>query len=760
MVLNIITMAVCFIMLIVFRRVDKSNMRMAKLRRYSTRIFDDFKKMADKESRKFNDATIEMDILIKKSNSLTKNLQSSLGEIERKLQGLDVEKTNLKKVEDDLKIVSHAARDVNDQIKFIAETKREFTDITKNMNSISDSMKKLKNQNSDMIQDFNSKIKHKSTELTEVFKKDINKLKEGYITNEDRMLKESENRILGFTEKYMESLKDLEEKLQDTGDMVLNSFKNKVDSAAKTVEGAQSLNKQVTDLKDVLDNLEEKVFADIKDKTSELKTEIDNSLSEFNANKTDLFKKVDIDVSRIQEKVTLVENNVNESKNKLIKTFENEVDKVRTELDNLSIHAISKKDDIVQAARREAEEITKKIDNFEEKYTKLESQIVSTADEKMESLDNEYNSIESRFERFIEQMDEQESRLGKAVSEEMGTIKNEFSTMEERLGEIKSEIVAYEERSRIFSRTDEMMAMMDKSIEEYNRMLAAVNSEKNVLEKFFEDVEHVKEIKKSYEKELRAYQSQKDKIVDIESEIKGLMEFSDVLISKFDTLREHSANVEIVNTKIDALSESYNDLESRIQELQEYENIIAKSIDSVNRSDVLIKTIEGKIKSVQSIVDRSDKRVEKLGQHLQEIEENTLILKSREGDIQEVKDRFGELEGLSVHIEKRIDQIYAMFQKVETLRKEVDQTDDRLQKMYQETDKKMKQFADFIQVVDNNNPILKQVNKDIDTNKNLNDNVIKTVRDLSSKGWSSDEISRKLLIDENSVRFIINTTSM
>ena len=88
-------------------------------------------------------------------------------------------------------------------------------------------------------------------------------------------------------------------------------------------------------------------------------------------------------------------------------------------------------------------------------------------------------------------------------------------------------------------------------------------------------------------------------------------------------------------------------------------------------------------------------------------------------------------------------------------------TDNRLQDMFSQTDRKMKEFSDFIQAVDNNNPILKQVKADVKgaiPGRNLNDNIIKTVRELSGKGWEPEAISKKLMLDENSVRFIINTT--
>jgi prophage DNA circulation protein len=180
----------------------------------------------------------------------------------------------------------------------------------------------------------------------------------------------------------------------------------------------------------------------------------------------------------------------------------------------------------------------------------------------------------------------------------------------------------------------------------------------------------------------------------------------------------------------------------------------------VNRADILIQSIEAKIAAFQKVVDRSEKRVDKINHHLRAVEENTLILKTRENEIKEIKDQFNELEGLSEIMEVRVKQIQAMFSKTEALREEITSTDNRLQQLFTETDKKMRQFADFIQAVDNNNPILKQVKGQVVAQKGMNENVIRTVRELSDKGWSSDEISRKLMMDENAVRLIINTSSM
>jgi DNA repair exonuclease SbcCD ATPase subunit len=713
MIINIITCVVCLAMLILFRKLDRTNIKMAKLRRYSSRLFDEFKTLAETENRRFNDATIEMDIMIKKSNALAKIINSSVKEIEAKLQGLDIEKSNLKKVEEDIRIISQSARDVNKQIEFIAGAKEGFNEMSLNMNYLKESIKGLKSESAEILQNFNTRLKERSRELTAEFTDQMSKLRESIENKEDILINNSRQKLMDLTETYERALTAMDQRVTDTGEILLQNFKVRIDGIAKSVEGASNLQNQIEVLKLSLNDLEGKVFSDIKQRSASVENEIQNS------------------INALYSKVSTVEANMNDSKAKLIKSFETEVEKVRNEMDNLSIHAITKRDEIVQASRREAEEVMKVINNFEERFLEFETRIVNTAEIKNNEL--------------------------KKNGDQM---KEEFSAMERRLAEIKSEILNYEDQNKIFSKTEALMRDVDDSIEKLNRMLLESQKEAQYLEKFFTDMDQIKELSKDFDREIRAYQNKKEKLADIEGEIRTLQEMSDHAMEKTTALRDEFSKIDAVSSRIDALVESYANLESRIRELHEYEDVITRNLDSVNKADILIQSVESKINAFQKVVDRSEKRVDKINQNIRGVEENLLILKTREGDIKEIKDKFNELDGLSEIMEVRVKQIQAMFNKVEKLRDEISSTDSHLQELFTETDRKMRQFADFIQAVDNNNPILKQVKGGPATPKNINDNVIRTVRDLSNKGWTSDEISRKLMMDENSVRLIINTTSL
>ena len=87
------------------------------------------------------------------------------------------------------------------------------------------------------------------------------------------------------------------------------------------------------------------------------------------------------------------------------------------------------------------------------------------------------------------------------------------------------------------------------------------------------------------------------------------MEVNDLVVNKSDKLLESVSRVDAVNSRIDALSETYAAVEKRINELHQYEDIISRNLDSVNKSDIIIQTIDAKTlneESLNSLLENKD----------------------------------------------------------------------------------------------------------------------------------------------------------
>jgi chromosome segregation ATPase len=469
---------------------------------------------------------------------------------------------------------------------------------------------------------------------------------------------------------------------------------------------------------------------------------MNRAVNEFDASRDTLFRRLEDDIEKVYSKLKNVETTVDSSKTDLIETFQKEVDRVRKEFDALSIHTIAKKDEIVQVARNEAEDIRKKIEDYQDKILQYENRLVTTAENKISYIENEFETISNKVASLSEKT------------------KNEFSVMDRHLNDIKNEIIQYEKQNGIFEKTDTLISRVDSSIAQLNGMLETAQNESASIRKFMDETDELREIRKSVNNEIVAYQARREKLEDVENNIHNLMEMSDLALNRMDLMKDNIAKIDFINARIDSLGASYSELDGKIEELKEYEGAVSRNIESVTRSEHTLRSVETKLSGFQKVLERSDKKVEKMNEYLREVEEKTLILKTRKNEIQELKDKFEEIDGIGDVMSKRVDQIYAMFKKVETLRLEIEETDSKLQNMFTRTDEKMKEFADFIQSVDANSIISKQVKKEQTPGKNINEHLIKTVRELSSRGWTPDAIARKMLLDENSVRFIINTTSI
>jgi chromosome segregation ATPase len=790
MIWNIVTLSFCFLTILFFRRIDRANLRIMKLKRFTDKSFKDFKQLTKEENRKFNDATIEMDILLKKADSLSTKISSSIDDLGNKLKGLDLEKANLKKVDHDLQIVSNAAQEVNEQIKYIESAKSDFNEIVKKINTLSGALLKIEKENATIINSFNEKVRQRSRELSQEITIEINKLKDSIHGKEDSIVENTKEKVQQLTQNFTNSLSKMEQNITDIGDAILENIKLKTNNVAQTVTDLEaridasekkvfnelygkinhledvlesfeddlrgnknnilsetrtdieSLNNQILDLKNTFSDLENGVFSDIAKQTTALKKDMNSSIEEYKKIKHSLLTQAEDNIDRVYEKIKIIEDSVNESRTKLVSSFEEEVNKIRHSMDALSLHSISKKDEIVNAVRKEAEEVRGKIENFTEHYMQIEKDI----EKKFDNLANQVTSVEQDVDIAIDK------KLQKATLE--------FTNMEERLTHIKNEIISYEETHRVFARSDEMLKEVDRAIYYYTNIIEESKTESRELKSFMEEAEEFKEAKKMLEKELKIYSAKREKLENIETEIHTLLDLTNDVRQRAELLEENSTKIDEVNYRINTLTENYVALDHKIAELEDYEATISKNLNRINRIDDIMTAVESKVSSFQKVVERSDKKVEKLKEYLQHIEENTLILKAREQEIIDVRDKFSELDGLSAHLEKRVEQINAMLTKVEKIHSDIDKTDVRLQNMFDETDQKMRQFSDFIQSVGSPTSITKKIKNDLPLEKNINENVIKTVRELSTRGWSSNEISEKLLLEENTVRFIINTASL
>lgn len=756
MLWNAATILLCVGIMLFFRRIDRANVRIEKLKRFSDKKFNDFKDLAAEENRKFRDATIEMDLLLKKSGVLAEAVRTSANDIESRLKGLDIEKENLRKVEIEIKAVTTAASDLNQQLRYIESVRSGFSDLMKKADQISGHIAKVDKESGALLQSFNEKIRERSRELSDELSIQVTKLRDQVMEKEGKITDEARSKVDALVRNFSASLVSLETSVTDTGNAILDNVRMKISEVESTVD-------QVSARIDETDERAKEIFLSIR--------------------------KTESDISGISDKVRGIEEAIGDSRSKLITSFDEERTKIHAEMDQLSLHAISKKDEIIKAARREAEEIRSRMEGFDEKYLEMKHNLEVLVDDKVDSMIAEVQGAEKKYSQLMDKISAAENGINDAIDSHIDSVKGEFKAMdqksvavkaelsemitaqnakvrdefarlEERLNSIRSEIVSYEEKNRIFSRNDELVKQVDASVRQYTAILDESKERSRLLDEFMKGADDFRELKREIEKELKIYQVKKENLENVEAEIKGLFNLADQVKNKAEMLESNASKIDQVDARIKAQTEAYISLEKRISELTEYEATIENSIQSINSIEAYVKAFEGRVKSFENTIQQSEKRATKMKDYLSKIEENTITLRARESEIMQVMDRFQELDTLQEHMEKRIDQISAMMKRVESIRMEVEQTDSRLQSISNEADRKIKQFSDIVQSVPSDSPspsITKQMKGSPVLSKGINDNTVKMIRDLANKGWEPDDIARKMMIEENTVRLIVNT---
>jgi chromosome segregation ATPase len=773
MMINIATALFCTAMIFFFRRIDRANVRIMKLKRFADKTLADFKDTAANENRRYSDATIEMDIILKKANSSSDSIRSSISDIETKLKTIDSEKGNLAKLEHDLRAVTEAAGELNGQLKYIENVRGGFADITKKASVLAAAIQQAEKDQSAMMGSFDQKVRIHADKISGEMK--------DYITN---AASETSDAVLDTVRQRANSLErtisTLESRIDDSEDKIGRELDSKIETLAGSVRSLDedlmaikdnaaqeirdeldSISAKTDSIKNSFSSLENGLFAEVRSKTDSLREDIKKATDDFNTTRISMIEKSEADISRVYDKLRVVEENITDSRSRLISSFEEEQNKIRNSMDELSIHSIAKKDEIIKAARREADEIRHKIETFDEKYADVQKSLTRAAETKTAEFNNQFSNIEKKFSSLVEKMEGSEDIMADAVDTHLDRAKAEFTRLEDRLSGIKKEIVSYEESNRVFTRADEMTRQVEEAVRHFSCIIEESNERAKTLEDFFEGIDEFREAKKQLDKEMKLYQSKRDSIAGVESEIQGILALADLAKNKTDSLELSASKIDQVENRIRALSDAYSGLDRKISDLHEYEAMISQNLDNINKIDVLVNTFEARINTFDKSIAGTEKKLSTLKQYLTRVEEQTITLKSRENEIMNVMDKFHELDSLSAHLDERIKQISAMMGRVESVRSEVERSDSQLQTVAAEANKKIKQLTDIVQSVPSEtggHTITKTMKGNANITKGVNEAMMKMVRDLSIKGWTSSDISKSMMLEENTVRLIINTS--
>jgi uncharacterized phage infection (PIP) family protein YhgE len=176
------------------------------------------------------------------------------------------------------------------------------------------------------------------------------------------------------------------------------------------------------------------------------------------------------------------------------------------------------------------------------------------------------------------------------------------------------------------------------------------------------------------------------------------------------------------------------------------------------------------LQNITSEILRIDKRSKEINKSLHKIENKFIELSAKMENIDEVKERFMQIESLIEDLENRHKQVVALNKKLEQVKESYKNIEDRLRKLVIEADDRAKKLGDLIKLYgDIDTKKSKKIKEDYEpevydtieldelSTKDLYNAIIKL---RVQHNWEPREIAKYLNVDEATVQFILNSSSL
>ncbi len=142
----ILTILITLIIILLFRRIDKSNLKINKVKRFAEKAADDLNKMLQNKKQEIHDVTIDLDILLKRTTLSVEDLEKKWNNAQIIQNNFIEKEENLNKVEEQVKVLNQLSVKTNENIEFLKGDLKLLYTVQNDLNGLSTQVKTLEKQ--------------------------------------------------------------------------------------------------------------------------------------------------------------------------------------------------------------------------------------------------------------------------------------------------------------------------------------------------------------------------------------------------------------------------------------------------------------------------------------------------------------------------------------------------------------------------------------------------------------------------------------
>ncbi|MDD5067669.1 MAG: hypothetical protein PHF84_11550 [bacterium] len=702
---GILIIVINLVIILIFRRLDKENLKINKVKRFAEKAIEDIDKYIQTKRQEISDTTIDLEILLKRSQTILSDLEKKWEMASIRQNEFTGKEEKLKEMEQSLKMLGQLAEKTNEGIAFLKKDMVTLDGTRKDIFVISEKVKILEKELTEKIK---GSLATAHAMIGEMQKSTHEKINSSFSKYSD-LVREYEAKIRTNEENFKvniqqhlqnltASINNLEAKFQDirkkhidtiSRDMVgfreeISSIKKQYSTLEKSLldkasEKISGLDTAIRTLETTLAEKEDSVLQEGRLKVDEIKNALMDFEGRLKAKEEEVLnglnkRAMDIMdmVKGVESKVDLIDEKVNEKTKLKLDIFDkNLVNKLAA----LEEFIKSTESRLLKSVQTDIENVTQKINKISGDMGKKEDDIMLNFNNNLLNINNTFkelnkkisltedNALDSAKKKVVNFNEELEKRLG-AITDNINLLTRNFDSDLKKKGEIINQSISTLKSS--FGETEKkLLKAYNNRVEKFEEYIHA--AEEKIKANQEKNIENIKELVNTFDTQISKRMGQVEELIgkregiiveNSENRIKKLVGQVENIEKRLTV--EGSKLLQNQFSKITALSEKIDRVQSQIDDFLKQTKVFNDINKLRTQLNTDFKTFEGyiqKLKKEKAQFSKSEKEITHFMKFTNEMKNSYSDLKIKQKDVEKITSRMDELAGLSKEIDLKIDNI-------------------------------------------------------------------------------------------------------
>lgn len=527
-----------------------------------------------------------------------------------------------------------------------------FTDITAKKNDLENMLENVQNEIVDKLQALSSEQESARKNLEEQYTDELkNRLLEianshkEKLANFDKQIKDIENNLTERLSAQNVNIENVTEMLKshvaEAKEHAKLDMKNELDAYMT------SLQNNISNSNRDMDETSKKIADNIAGFAQEYQIKMDTANSNFQSWKGSLDKQFDSARNLFNDKISSFtqlaeaaisdfekrhDTDVNNFKKENSAAFE----KIKVELDNVSKKLEAHKTEIVSFSQQVKNEL-------DVQAAELSASFDKNMQEKIDGTTNQMHLISDNLESLKGQIEKNRSEAFSVIQSESMRLTSTMQSLNEKQNE-------YLSNTKLFERTDELKAELDKNIKTLQSELAKLS----VYEASLDDVK-LKYDKFSHQNEetlnkIENFMQEKSKVELLEQEFTKLAGLSESIERKQLELEASNDEMQKYQIQIRKLDDSINAVNTKYATLDEKSDVLNQTIKDIDKAFSNLNSIDIQFKESKKSLENLNPEISKLRSEMDN------LIKNR-SEINEIIEKIKALDNMQNDVEERMQTL-------------------------------------------------------------------------------------------------------